>query len=414
MRLGDFGQPRAQRILRDIFLQHKLAGSFLFAGPAGVGKEAFAVELGRLLNCTRDGGCEPRGLFRPHPVADESAACSSCRRFRGMQHPDLHLVFPVPTGFWEAQPKPDFSLPAAWREHDFAAVAEVLLAKARDPYFKPFFERPVGIQAEILRDVVLPAMQRRPVEARMKVVILSDAEQMAPGIGNLLLKTLEEPPRDCLLVLTSSVPERLLPTIRSRCQRLVFTPLQPEWMLPRLELLHETSGPEARTAAFLSQGSMLAAGRYLSGLLQEVRARALAILLAAAKCDTFELMQLARAATKSEAGQRQKLPLLLQLLASLARDALFVAEGAASAPGRGRSEPAAASATAALVHEDRLDDLRALAQSFDSHALRHIVQATQRAEREIAGNAHGELTLAALFLSLARDSTAARALAARA
>jgi hypothetical protein len=91
----------------------------------------------------------------------------------------------------------------------------------------------------------------------------------------------------------------------------------------------------------------------------------------------------------------------LQLLASLARDALLLSEGAAPGP------------AASLVHEDRLDDLRALGRGFDSQALRRIVPATQRAEREIAGYAHGEMTLAALFLGLARESTAARALAAR-
>lgn len=417
MQLGEFGQPRAQRLCEDLFVKHKLAGSFLFEGPAGVGKEACAVELGRLLNCERDGGCEPRGLFRPRPVADDGPACSSCRRFRSLQHPDLHLLFPVPTGFWEAQPKPDFELPEAWREREFTAVTEVLQAKARDPYFKPFFERPVGIQAETLRDVVLPAVQRRPTEARMKVVILSDAEQMAFGIGNLLLKTLEEPPPDCLLVLTSSVPRRLLPTLRSRCQRLVFTPLQPDWMVPRLELLHATSSAEARTAAFLSQGSMLAAGRYLTGMLQEVRERALAILRAAAKCDAFELLQLAHGTTKAVSGQRQKLPLLLQILASLARDALLLAEDAAGEPGpapaAARGRTARAQAPARLVHQDRVEDLRALSRGFDSPGLRRIVGETQRAERQIAGYAHGELTLAALFLGLARESTAARALAAR-
>ena len=452
MQLGDFGQPRAQKILQEVFLKYKLAGSFLFDGPAGVGKEALAVEIGRLLNCEREGACAPRGLFHSPPTGEDGEACSSCRRFRNLQHPDLHLVFPVPTGFWEQAPKPGFELPQDWRGHDFAAITEVLAAKARDPYFKPVFERPVGIQAEVLRDIVLPAVQRRPVEARMKVIILSDAEQMAFGIGNVLLKTLEEPPADCLLVLTSSVPERLLPTIRSRCQRLSFAPLSPEWMVPRLQLLHGVEAMEARAAAFLSQGSMLVAERSLNGVLREVRDRALAILQAAAKGDALELLQHAQVTARGYAGQRHLFPLLLQILASLARDALLLAEGAASlepasrsARGRGAARAAtpaasgratsaatgadtgAASSTAAganataasgarprLVHEDRLAELQLLAQSFDALALRRMVQQAQLAERQLAGYAHGELTLGALFLGLARESRAARPPAARA
>jgi len=408
MHLGDFGQPRVQTILQEVFLKHKLAGSFLFDGPAGVGKEALAVEIGRLLNCERDGGCEARGIFQQQPVAANGEACSSCARFHRLQHPDLHLVFPVPTGFWNESTKPDFKLPAEWRQHDFKSIAEVLAAKARDPYFKPVFDRPLGIQADVLRDVVLPAVHRRPVEARTKVVIISEAEQMAPGIGNVLLKTLEEPPADCLLVLTSSVSDRLLPTIRSRCQRVTFTPLSPEWMVPRLEILHGVNTVAARNAAYLSQGSMLAADRTLSGVLDELRERAFAILLAAAKGDALELLQYAHASARGYAGDRYKFPLLLQLLASIARDTLLLGEGAVhlqveSGPARPR-----------LVHEDRVGDLQTLVQAFDAPALRRVVQQTQVAERQLAGYVHSELTLGALFLGLARESHATRAQTARA
>ncbi len=405
MHLGDFGQPRVQAILQEVFLKHKLAGSFLFDGPAGVGKEALAVEIGRLLNCERDGGCEARGIFQQQPVAANGEACSSCARFHRLQHPDLHLVFPVPTGFWNESTKPDFKLPAEWRQYDFKSIAEVLAAKARDPYFRPVFDRPLGIQADVLREVVLPAVHRRPVEARTKVVIISEAEQMAPGIGNLLLKTLEEPPADCLLVLTSSVSDRLLPTIRSRCQRVTFTPLSPEWMVPRLEILHGVKAVDARNAAYLSQGSMLAAERTLSGVLRELRERAFAILLAAAKGDALELLQYAHASARGYASDRYKFPLLLQLLASIARDTLLLGEGAVRA--QVESGPR-------LVHEDRIGDLQTLVQAFDAPALRRVVQQTQIAERQLAGYVHSELTLGALFLGLARESHATRAQTARA
>ena len=444
MHFGDFGQPRAQAILQDLFLRHKLAGSFLFDGPAGTGKEALAIEVGRLLNCEREGGCPPRGLFRTPPTADDGDACSSCKRWHSLQHPDLHLVFPVATGIWDEATKPDFKLPADWRAHPFKSIAEVLAAKARDPYFKPVFRgdggaaRPVSIQAEVLRDIVLPAVHRRPVEARMKVVIIADAEQMAFGIGNLLLKTLEEPPLDCLLVLTSSVPERLLPTIRSRCQRIGFAPLSVEWMLPRLDLLHPSAAADGkrhpnedkkaaanhRTAAYLLQGSMVAAERYLDGALREVRDRAFEIFLAAAACvelrrdgddiprlerQTLELLDLAKKISDVKT-DRHLLPLLLQILASIARDALLVMEGAhASAPG---ALPAA-KALPHLVHDDSTK-LETLAKTFDATALRNIVRQTQRAERQLAGHAHAELTLTSFCLGLARARAQARPQSARA
>ncbi len=410
MHLGDHGQKRVQNVLSDMFVRHRVAGSFLFDGPAGVGKEALAVELGRLLNCEREGSCDPRGLFRDPPTNEKTDACSSCRRFLNLQHPDLHLIFPVPTGFWEKAGRPDAKLPNDWSQREPGSVIEVLRGKAIDPYHKPMFERPVGIHADVLREVVLPAVHRRPVEARMKVVILSDADRMAFGIGNLLLKTLEEPPADCLLVVTSSVPERLLPTIRSRCQRLTFAPLGSTWMEPRLQLLYDADAQQARLAASLSQGSMLLASRHLSGVFDEVRERAFEILRAAAGCEALDLLALANTTARGYAKQRPMFPLLLQMVVLIARDTLLLVEGAVGADDSGAS---AQDAHLHLVNTDRRAELRKLAQGYSSEGLRNLVRQAEQAEREIAGYAHAELTLGSLFLGMARESDQGRALAGR-
>jgi hypothetical protein len=67
-----------------------------------------------------------------------------------------------------------------------------------------------------------------------------------------------------------------------------------------------------------------------------------------------------------------------------------------------------------LVHEDQLSGLRQLSQSFDARALRQILRLAQQAERQIAGYAHAEMTLATFFLALARESSTGRAMTARA
>lgn len=170
----------------------------------------------------------------------------------------------------------------------------------------------------------------------------------------------------------------------------------------------------------MSQGSMLAAGRYVTGVLKDVRERAFEVLLAGAKCEFLELLQLAHTTARGYASQRQLFALLLQIMVSMARDALLLGEGITpSAPG----QPAAASRKAPagvvdagpqLVHEDRVSDLRKLSQGYDALALRRIMQLAQRAERQIAGYAHAEMTLGTFFLALARESTSGRALTARA
>jgi DNA polymerase-3 subunit delta' len=398
MRVGDFGQPRLERLLDDMLARQRVAGSFLFDGPAGTGKEALAIELGRLVNCERDGRCPPQPVFaRATASAAEGTICASCRKFHRLQHPDLALVFPVPSGIWEG---------------DSESIQKILEQKARDPYHKPEFDRPVVIQAEVLRESVVAAVHRRPFEARIKVVIISDADQMAFGIGNLILKTLEEPPPDCLLVLTSSAPERLLPTIRSRCQQLRFAPLASEWLEPRLQSLYGATAAQAHLAASLSRGSMLAAARFVSGDFQEVRDRAFEVLSAAAQCDVLALLDLAettaREATSKEEKRRHVPALVLQMMSVAARDALLVAEGAVAPEG---SRPRG---SATLVNADRLGDLQALARAWSPAALHGIVRSAEKAEVEIARHVHTELTYVSCYLELARGSDKARALAGRA
>jgi DNA polymerase-3 subunit delta' len=391
MQFGDFGQPHPERLGRDMLRRSRMIGSFLFDGPAGVGKEALAVEVGRLLNCRAEGGCQPRGLFRSPPAKEPWAAepepsptegCISCRLYWKLQHRDLHLVFPVPTGVWEKEPD---------------VVRGALAAKAKNPYFKPEFDRPVGIQADVIRDVVLPAVHRKPADGKFKVVILSDADQMAFGVGNLLLKTLEEPPPDCLLVVTSAHPDRLLPTIRSRCQRVRFAPLRTDWMVPRLAQLHDASPKDARLAAGLSQGSMWTAGRYFGGKLDELRNLAFDLWAAAAQCDVLRLLEEASHTSTKFSKNRHLYPFLLQLLAAVGCDVIRLATGA----------------DVELVNADRRRDVERLAREFNVDQLRRLVRRIEEAERQIAGYVHAELTLDTVFLDMARDSAAGRALAGR-
>jgi DNA polymerase-3 subunit delta' len=107
---------------------------------------------------------------------------------------------------------------------------------------------------------------------RPRAVIFDEADRMSEEAMNALLKTLEEPPPRTVLLLVSSVPERLLPTVRSRCQRVLFFPLS-DGEIARYA--RETLGlgeEEARVLAALADGSVGAA-RELAGELAEVRAR---------------------------------------------------------------------------------------------------------------------------------------------
>ena len=233
-------------------------------------------------------------------------------------------------------------------------------------------------------------------------------------MGNVLLKTLEEPPANCLLVLTTSTPQRLLSTILSRCQRLRFAPLATAWMEPRLQHFHGVDPLQARLAAAVSQGSMLAAERYIDGDLHAIRDKAVEILKWAAAGRELELLETAQTFAQEHAKKRHAIPLLLQMLCVAARDALLLESGVV-APGRPAAAKTSAEAPAGpqLANVDLAADMSELAKAYAPEALRDVLRGAARAERQIAGFATVEHTLAAYFLELARHAGSETARVAR-
>jgi len=392
VRIGDFGQPRVEAHLEGLLERGRAAGTFLFDGPPGSGKEAVAVELGRLLNCERPSSpCPARPPFTRAGAKQPAERCVSCRKFDLLQHPDLLFVFPVPVDTWDE--------PMVNKESGRSdTLGRILQEKARNPYFRADdFERPASIQAEVLRDKVLSAAYNRPVEARVKTIVLSEIDSITRDSANILLKTLEEPPANCLLVLTTAVPQRILPTILSRSQRVHFVPLDPQWMEPRLAALSGAAAKDVRFAVAMSQGSMLAANRFLGQEQRAVRDRAFEILAFAAEDRELELLETAQTLQQGHAKQRHVVPSLLQMLAAAARDALFVDAGVAGRPGGAAGKDAAA-----LVYSDRAAEIASAARAFGPAGLRALLRGAQDAEYQITRNAAVEHTLAAFFLDLAR------------
>jgi DNA polymerase-3 subunit delta' len=197
------GNERAIGLLKSSIEQGRVAHAYLFAGPAGVGKGLVAREFAKALNCEAGPG-------RPEPCGK----CLSCRKIDHGTHPDV-LWF-RPTG--------------AMRMIRVEQVAEFLEAAAFRPY-----------------------------EGRWKVFIIVDADRLNVQSQNKVLKTLEEPAPDTAIILTSSVPEALLPTILSRCQRIAFHPVARDALERFLVERHGASAERAAVAAALARGSVAAA-----------------------------------------------------------------------------------------------------------------------------------------------------------
>src|SRR5256886_16446915 len=181
------GNEEVKDALRHLLARGRLPGSLLFTGEAGIGKKLFALELAKALNCRNRVGVQ---------ACDE---CSSCKRISRSTFPPFGK-------------DNDDKERMIWSEH--ADVAMV----------RPF--------KQIIRVKPMRELEReanfRPFEGAARVFIVEDADTMNDQAANALLKTLEEPPPTSHLILTTSNPTALLPTIRSRCQTIRFAPIETE------------------------------------------------------------------------------------------------------------------------------------------------------------------------------------------
>jgi DNA polymerase-3 subunit delta' len=182
--------------LDDAIRRDALPGSLLLHGPLGVGKQRLALWLGQRLVCT---GPDPRPC----------GACQQCRYALAGTHPDIHWYFPRPS-------LKDADASSEDIEDDFReAVAE----RAATGVYQP--PPPADAIFVATMRAIVSSASLAPALATRKIYILGDAERMVVREGSeeaagAFLKLLEEPPARANIILTSSEPGALIPTIRSR------------------------------------------------------------------------------------------------------------------------------------------------------------------------------------------------------
>lgn len=176
--------------------QDRLPHAYLFYGPQGSGKEALAIKLAQLLNCEKDG----------YKICGE---CSQCVKIEKFQHGDVKFILPTPA---ESNIK----------DND---LMEALQEKAQNPYRRIDFDgKNLFIGIDTIRELKLEA-RFKLYEGKKKIYIISEADTMRTEAANAILKLLEEPPANLMLILTTSNIYKILPTIKSRCQLMRFKPM---------------------------------------------------------------------------------------------------------------------------------------------------------------------------------------------
>ncbi len=232
------GQARVKRTLLSALRTGRLAHAYLFYGPEGVGKDAMALELARILHCERGG---------------ESACgeCDSCLRAAAMQHPDIQLITALPSGKSEEKDDPPLSKLTA---DEITTIREEYRKKGDNPYYRVDIPRALVIKISSIREVRREA-SLTSYGGKKRIFVISRAEDMEDAAANALLKTLEEPAGDCLILMTAANRESLLPTIVSRCQQVRFDPLGAEEIGQALVERQAVDPSRASLISRLSNGS---------------------------------------------------------------------------------------------------------------------------------------------------------------
>ncbi|NVN99618.1 MAG: DNA polymerase III subunit delta' [Geobacteraceae bacterium] len=314
---GIAGHSKAIDAIKRILGSGRVAHAYLFTGPEGVGKRKVATAFIEALFCGRDEGC---------------GECISCRKIASGNHPDIHALEP---------------------DGQFIKVDQV-----RD------FQKSLAF---------------KPYEAPRKACIIDGADRFNQSSGNSLLKTLEEPPGNALMILLASSPDAVLSTIRSRCQIIPFSGI-PEEEIAAFLAQNGSDPGSARVAASLCAGSMAKA---LSLCSEEIMGDRSDIITRACNLSTnnmFELFAFGELFDKD----REKTIQALELLTGFWRDMLHLASGSAS-----------------VVNSDLLHLLQLETKRRSTEALMRGIEALGKTRQAILRNSNVRLSMDVLSMQLA-------------
>ena len=317
-------QDHAVGILRAALARGKLASAYLFEGPSGVGKALTA-----------------RALARTLLLSGAAAPAEVDRRIAQSAHPDLRV-------------------------------------------FPPRDERDRNLKVDVVRTEILPIAQYAPFEAKHSFLIFPEADisfpEAHPEAANALLKTLEEPRPGVHFVLLAERPDRLLATIRSRCQRVRFARL-PDDVIAGILAAHPSSPPERRAAIALAGGRAdLALELAQGGVADALLVLALRVDEAAASGRGGAIVAAAEELARFEPVERA-----LDALATYYRDV------AAAALGLGDE---------ALAFRHRAAEIRARAETLGAARAARASSLLRELDEQLDQNANREIAIGALLASI--------------
>ena len=227
------GQQFAKEQIKRIVHSGRISHSYLFSGPPGIGKTAFALAFAELIN----------GVDHLTDLGNQAFS----KKSSWFTHPDIHVFLPVPTSVSveELRSRLELLRDDPYEIVDFS-LRPSLTNEDSTKNKRAFY--PI----KYFREEIRPTAYLKPNEGRKTVVIMTGIESMKKEAANAFLKLLEEPSEDLMFLLTTDHTEALLPTIISRCQHIQLSPLKTEQI--EQALIQQDGLPE-QDASYLARVS---------------------------------------------------------------------------------------------------------------------------------------------------------------
>jgi DNA polymerase III subunit delta' len=318
-----YGHGKQIGMLKKAMEQARIGQAYIFSGPDAIGKKTLALAFAQALNCER-----------ADQIHDACGLCLSCRKISHGSHPDIHLL---------------------QTQAQFIRIDEIR-----------------SLQAQ---------MTFKPLEGKKRIMILDDADKMNEQAANALLKTLEEPSANNLLLLVTSRPYWLPQTILSRCRHVRFNPLSADIVASFLREKHQMETSKAVLLASLSGGSI---GRALESDSEDTmafRTKLRFLLNNADRRNPLSLLLLA-----SYLGQDKKeIAEGLKILNTYFRDALVYKETACNQM---------------VINADDLPSIASMAQRLQGEEILNNIQLVEIAQQALEMNVNKSLTLETMAFKL--------------
>lgn len=321
---GVIGHEEIIAHMQNAIRSDKVSHAYILAGEHGSGKKLLASLFAMTLQCEKH-GVEP------------CMECASCKKAMSKNHPDIITVT---------------------------------------------HEKPNSIGIEEIREQLIADVGIRPYDSPYKVYIINGAQMLTLQAQNAILKTIEEPPAYAVILLLTSNPDALLPTITSRCVTLNLKPVPnhmvKEYLMDRLQI----PDYQAEVDASFAQGNVGKAEQAaLSAEFSELMQNALRILKSHKEMQVYELID----AIRDMSNEKQNIYDYLDLFAMWFRDVLMFK---------------ATKEVDNLVFRQELKFIKERAKKSSYEGLEQIIEAIHTAENRLRSNVNFDLTMELLFLTI--------------